>query len=51
MSVLKINHNDKIIEEFAEFVLKMVQEGAELDIKNEKEIIELFKAYVGKYCF
>jgi len=51
MSVLKINHNDKIIEEFAEFVVKMIQEGAELNTKNEQEIIALFKAYVNKYHF
>ncbi len=51
MSVIKINRDDKIIEEFAEFVVKMVQKGAKLNIKNEQEIIALFKAYVGKYCF
>ena len=51
MSVLTINRNDKIIEEFAEFVVKMIQEGAELDTKNEQEIIELFKAYIKKYHF
>ena len=50
MSVVKIHRNDKIIEEFADFVLKMIKEGADIDPKNEKKIIELFKLYVGKYC-
>ena len=51
MSILKINHDDKIIEEFAEFVVKMVQKGAELNTKNEQEVIKLFKAYVNQYHF
>jgi len=49
MSAIRINHNDKIIEEFADFIVKMVKDGADINPKNEKEIIELFKAYVGKY--
>ena len=51
MSVLKINQNDKIIEEFAEFVVKRVKEGATLDLKDEQKIIKLFKAYVSAYYF
>jgi len=46
MSHLTIKPNDRVIEEFAEFVVKLIQQGANIDTKNEQQIIELFKKYL-----
>lgn len=49
MSIVNIIPNDKIIEEFADFLLNAITEGAEIDIRDESHIIELFNAYVKEY--
>ena len=41
LSAIRINHNDKIIEEFADFIVKLVKEGADINPKNEKNTINL----------
>lgn len=46
MSLLNIDQDDKVIEEFANFMVKLIQQGANIDTKNEQQIIKLFKKYL-----